>query len=62
MSDGLSIIDFHAHLQGPDGMHRLCPEEQKSPFFRHATPLSEQVAHLSEPVHDEFLRFLALNL
>ncbi|MBI4533042.1 MAG: amidohydrolase family protein [Candidatus Melainabacteria bacterium] len=61
MPNGLYVIDFHAHLQGPNGLANLCPEEQKSAFFRHAVPLIEQVAHVSEPVHDEFLRHLALN-
>lgn len=42
-------------------MHNLCPDDQKSPFFRHAVPLIEQIAHVSEPVHDRFLRHLALN-
>jgi len=61
MSNGLYLVDFHAHLQGPGGMGNLCPGDQQSAFFRHAVPFLEQVAHLSEPVHDQLLRHLALN-
>ena len=61
MSNGLYLVDFHAHLQGPGGMHNLCPGDRQSAFFRHAVPFLEQVAHLSEPVHDQLLRHLALN-
>jgi len=61
MPNGLYTVDFHAHLQGPDGLSNLCPEERRSPFFRHAVPVIEQIAHLSEPLHDDFLRHLALN-
>lgn len=61
MLNGLRIIDFHAHLQDSLTQLALCKQDRQSLFFRHAVPWLEQVACFSEPVHDEFLRFLALN-
>lgn len=57
----LPIIDFHAHLMTLAGLEKVCPEEQQTPFFRHLVPILEPIAHLTEPVHDRFLRYLAMN-
>jgi predicted TIM-barrel fold metal-dependent hydrolase len=61
MLNGLHVVDFHAHLQDCQTQLLLCKEDRETLFFRHAVPWLEQLAHLSEPIHDEFLRFLALN-
>jgi len=55
------IIDFHTHLMTQPGLEKICPEEQRTPFFRYIVPAIEPVAHLTEPVHDRFLRYLAMN-
>ncbi|HEY9786509.1 MAG TPA: amidohydrolase family protein [Candidatus Obscuribacterales bacterium] len=55
------IIDFHVHLQDRLTQLALCPEVQRSPFFRHTYPIVERLAHLSEPVHDGLLRHMAMN-
>lgn len=43
------------------GIEKICPEDQQTPFFRHVVPILEPIAHLTEPVHDRFLRYLAMN-
>ena len=55
------IIDFHSHVVSPAELVRLCPEDQKTAFFKYIVPAIERVAHFSEPVHYRFLRYLALN-
>lgn len=62
MPTGLYIVDFHAHLMTPAGVERICPTDQKNLFFRYIAPVLEQVAHLSEPLHDDFFRHVAMNL
>jgi uncharacterized protein len=61
MANGLYVIDFHVHLQGSSGFDNLCVEERKTPFYKHVVPLIEQLAHLSEPIHDNISKHLALN-
>lgn len=55
------IVDFHSHLLTKANAKLICPEDQESAFFRFVVPVLEPVAHLSEPVHDQFLRYLAMN-
>ena len=57
----LPIIDFHAHLMTLAGIEKVCPEDRQSSFFKHVVPVLEPVAHITEPVHDRFLRYLAMN-
>lgn len=57
----LPIIDFHAHLMTLSGLEKICPEEQQTPFFKKIVPVLEPIAHLTEPFHDRFLRYLAMN-
>ncbi len=61
MREGLYLIDFHAHLKGPGTLHNFCPEDQHTSFFRSTTPFFEGLANFSEPLHDAFTRYLALN-
>ncbi len=62
MINGFFTIDFHVHIQDADTQSKLCPDDRKSLFFQHAVPLLERVAHYSEPIHDEFVNYVALNL
>ncbi len=55
------LIDFHAHLMSAAGLEKICPETQKSDFFRYVVPVLEPIAHLTEPVHDRFLRYMAMH-
>jgi len=61
MKNGLYIVDFHAHLQDCHTQETLCREDRNTLFFKHAAPLLEQVAHLSEPYYSVPLRSLAIN-
>lgn len=62
MINGLYTIDFHAHMQDEQTQASLCPDDRKSLFFQHAVPILERIANYSEPVHDEFVKYVALNL
>lgn len=61
MSKNLFIVDYHTHLLTKANTKLICPEDQESAFFRYVVPVLEPVAHFSEPVHDQFLRYLAMN-
>jgi hypothetical protein len=62
VSKKLFIVDYHTHLLTDKANAKLiCPEDQESAFFRYIVPVLEPVAHLSEPAHDQFLRYLAMN-
>ncbi|CAN5316313.1 hypothetical protein BH10CYA1_BH10CYA1_54740 [soil metagenome] len=61
MSKNLFLVDFHTHLLTKANAKLICPEDQESAFFRYVVPVLEPVAHFSEPVHDQFLRYLAMN-
>lgn len=61
MPEGLYTVDFHAHIQGRSGMANLCAEERRSGFYSHLAPVLEKLAHVTEPIHDEPLRKLALH-
>ena len=62
MLNGFYTIDFHVHIQDQDTQNKLCPDDRKSLFFQHAVPILERVANYSEPIHDEFVKYVALNL
>lgn len=55
------LIDFHAHLVSAAGLEKICPETQKSDFFRYVVPILEPIAHLTEPIHDRFLRYMGMH-
>ncbi|MBX9685956.1 MAG: amidohydrolase family protein [Candidatus Obscuribacterales bacterium] len=55
------IVDFHAHLMSLAGAEKLCPIEQQSPFFKYVVPVIEPIAQFTEPVHDRWLRKLAMH-
>ncbi len=55
------IVDFHTHVINPEGLLKLCPENQKSLFFRYIVPILEPIANLSHPLHDRLVRYLAIN-
>lgn len=55
------LIDFHAHLVSPEELKRICPDAQKSAFFRYIVPAIEKIAQISEPVHYRVLRYLAMH-
>lgn len=61
MADELHVIDAHAHLMSAAGLEKICPETQKSLFFRYIVPVIEPIAELTEPLHDRLLRQLAMN-
>ncbi len=61
MSKKLFLVDFHTHLVTEANAKLICPEDQESAFFRYVVPVLEPVAHFSEPVHDQFLRHLAMH-
>ncbi len=61
MAKKLFIVDYHTHLLTEANTKLICPEDQESAFFRYVVPVLEPVAHFSEPVHDQFLRYLAMN-
>ena len=61
MIDGFYTIDFHVHLQDNCTQERLCPDDKKSLFFKHAAPLLEKIANYSEPIHEEIVKYMALN-
>jgi predicted TIM-barrel fold metal-dependent hydrolase len=61
MRHGLYIIDFHGHLRGNQHLASFCAEDQVTPFYQGIAPLFERLANITEPVHDGFLRHLALN-
>lgn len=58
---GLFVVDFHTHVLGPDDVKNICPEMQNSKLFKKVTPIFEPICHVTEPVHDQFLRHLAMN-
>ncbi|MBI2809707.1 MAG: amidohydrolase family protein [Candidatus Melainabacteria bacterium] len=61
MSKSLFLVDFHTHLLPKANTKLICPEDQESAFFRYIVPVLEPVAHFSEPLHDQFLRYLAMH-
>lgn len=61
MSKKLFVVDFHTHLLPKANTKLICPVDQESAFFRYVVPVLEPMAHLSEPAHDQFLRYLAMN-
>lgn len=60
MLNGLYTIDFHTHLQDADSQAACCNEDRTS-LYNVVEPVFEQVASMSEPLHDMFVRFWALN-
>ncbi len=61
MPKALYLVDFHTHVLSTADVKLVCPEDQESEFFRYVVPILEPIAHWSEPVHDQFLRYLAMH-
>lgn len=62
MINGLYITDFHAHLRGASQtLANFCPEDTATPFFQQTAPIFERLSRYSEPIHDELIRWMALN-
>ncbi|MBZ0186083.1 MAG: amidohydrolase family protein [Candidatus Obscuribacterales bacterium] len=59
MHKGLYTIDFHTHLQDADSQLDCLAEDRSS--LKSIEPLFDQIASLSEPVHDALIRHWALN-
>src|ERR1700712_475325 len=59
--NAMYIVDFHTHLLTKTDTKLICPDDQESAFFRYIVPVLEPMAHFSEPVHDQFLRYLAMH-
>ncbi len=57
----LKIIDFHTHLMTLGGVEQIFPEARNSLFFKHVVPIVEPIADLTECVHDQLLRNLAMH-
>lgn len=55
MLNGLYTVDFHAHLQGSEGLSHFCARDQQSFFYRSIMPTLEKLAHITEPIHDEIV-------
>lgn len=60
MQKKTNLIDFHAHLMTAAGLEKICPQTQKSEFFRYVVPILEPIAQLTEPFHDCILRYIAM--
>ncbi len=61
MEKAVEIIDFHAHIMSLAGMEKVFPDSRKTAFFRHVVPLAEPIADLTEGVHDQLMRFIAMH-
>lgn len=60
MTDGLYIVDFHAHLQDTGTQAKLWPNERKSLLGTHVPQIFNKLAGFTEPIHDTVARMLAL--
>lgn len=61
MKNNLEIIDFHTHIMSLSGLEQIFPESRKNLFFTHVVPIVEPIADLTEGIHDQLLRMLAMN-
>ncbi|MBX9691634.1 MAG: amidohydrolase family protein [Cyanobacteria bacterium] len=57
----LEIVDFHTHLMSLSGLEQIFPEARKTLFFKHVVPIVEPIADITEPIHDQLLRHLAMH-
>lgn len=55
------IIDFHTHIMSLAGVEQIFPEARQTLFFKHVVPIVEPIADLTECVHDQLLRHLAMH-
>lgn len=55
------IIDFHTHIMTLGGVEKIFPDARNSLFFKHVAPIVEPIADLTECVHDQLLRYLAMH-
>ena len=62
MNNGLYTVDFHTHLQDANLQEKMCPEDRNSSIYKVFSPVFDQIASVSEPLHDKCVRFMALNL
>lgn len=55
------IIDFHTHIMSLAGVEQIFPEARQTLFFKHVVPIVEPIADLTEGIHDQLLRHLAMH-
>lgn len=56
-----NIIDFHTHLMSLSGVEQIFPEARQTLFFKHVVPIVEPIADLTEGIHDQLLRHVAMH-
>lgn len=61
MKKNIEIIDFHTHIMSLAGIEQVFPEARKNLFFSHVVPIVEPIADITEGIHDQLLRLLAMN-
>ncbi len=61
MRENLEIVDCHTHLMSLAGLEQIFPEARKTLFFKHVVPIVEPIADVTECVHDQLLRHLAMH-
>jgi predicted TIM-barrel fold metal-dependent hydrolase len=55
------IIDFHTHIMSLAGVEQIFPEARQTLFFKHVVPIVEPIADITEGLHDQLLRHLAMH-
>lgn len=61
MEKAVEIIDFHAHIMSLAGMEKLFPESRNTLFYKHVVSLVEPLADITEGVHDQMMRYIAMH-
>ncbi|MBX9666277.1 MAG: amidohydrolase family protein [Candidatus Obscuribacterales bacterium] len=57
----LDVIDFHTHLMSLAGIEKVFPHTRQSQFFKHMVPIVEPIADLTEGIHDQICRHVAMH-
>jgi len=57
----VEIVDFHTHIMSLAGVEEIFPEARQTMFFKHVVPIVEPIADLTEGIHDQLLRHIAIN-
>lgn len=61
MEKAVEIVDFHAHIMSLAGMEKVFPDARRTLFFKHMVPLVEPLADITEGVHDQMMRYIAMH-
>lgn len=61
MEKAVEIVDFHAHIMSLAGIEKVFPDTRNTAFFKHAVPLVEPLADLTEGIHDQVMRYIAMH-